>query len=200
MKRTKQINLATMRKAAARKTSPTKSVVLTGTLLLAGCGSSSQEAMIFSSIEQCVSENSGSRSECEKAYDSAVSEAKRTAPKYNSQRACEMEFGHNQCRQSETNSSWFLPAMGGFMVGRMMGGGGGYDYGRPSPLFGYRNSWVGADGVSYGGRSDRRVKVPQEAFKPKPTTAKTISRGGFGSKIQAKSSWGSSRSRGSFGG
>lgn len=198
MKRTKQINLATMRKAASRKTPSAKSVVFTSTLLLAGCGSSSQEAVIFSSVEQCISENPGARSECEKAYDSAVSEAERTAPKYNSQRACEMEFGQNQCRQSESNSSWFLPAMGGFMIGRLMGG--GYDYGRPSPLFGYRNSWIGADGVSYGGRSDRRVKVPQKAFKPKPTTTKTISRGGFGSKIQAKSSWGSSRSRGSFGG
>ncbi len=198
MKRTKQIDLATMRKAASRKSPSTKSLMLTGTLLLAGCGSSSQEAMIFSTAEQCISENPDSRAECEKAYDSAVAEAKRTAPKYNSQRACEMEFGHSQCRQSESNSGWFLPAMGGFMLGRLMSG--GYDYGRPSPLFGYRNSWVGADGTSYGGRYDRRIKVPPKAFKPKPATVKTISRGGFGSKIQAKSSWGSSRSRGSFGG
>jgi uncharacterized protein YgiB involved in biofilm formation len=194
MKRTKQINLATM-----RKTTSAKSVMLTGTLLIAGCGSSSQEAMIFNTVEQCIAENPNSNVECEKAYDSAVSEAERTAPKYNSQRACEMEFGYNQCARSQSNSGWFLPALGGFMVGRLIGG--GYDYGRPSPLFGYRNSWVGADGTSYGGRSNRRINVSQETFKPKPTTARTITRGGFGSKIQAKSSWGSSRSRGySFGG
>ena len=193
MKRTKQINLAAMRKTATSKT-----VALTGTLLLAGCGST-QEAVIFSSAEQCIAENPDSRAECEKAYDNAVAEAKRTAPKYSSQWACELEFGYNQCNQSQSNSGWFLPAMGGFLLGRALSGG-GYDYGRSSPLFGHRNSWVGSDGTSYGGRSDRRVNVSKGAFKPKPATTRTISRGGFGSKIQAKSSWGSSRSRGSFGG
>lgn len=193
MKRTKQINLAAMRKATS-----SKSVALAGTLLIAGCGGS-QEAAIYSNVEQCIGENPNSHLECEKAYDSAITEAERTAPKYNSQRACEMEFGHNQCTQSQSNSSWFLPALGGFMVGRMMGG--GYDYGRPSPLFGYRNSWVDANGTSYGSRSNRHINVSKGAFKPKPATARTLSRGGFGSKIQAKSSWGSSRSRGfSFGG
>ncbi len=199
MKRTKEIDLATMRKSAARKTTSAKSVMLTGTLLITGCGSSGQEAVVYTTAEQCIVENPDSRTECEKAYDNAISEAERTAPKYNSQRTCETEFGYNQCVQSQSNSGWFLPALGGFMVGRLTGG--GYDYGRPSPVFGYQNSWVGADGTSYGGRSDRRVNVSKEAFKSKPTTARTISRGGFGSKIQAKSSWGSSRSRGSsFGG
>ncbi len=194
MKRTKQINLTAMRKAVS-----SKSVALAGTLLIAGCGSSNQEAVIYSTVEQCVAESPDSRVECEKAYDNAVAEAERTAPKYSSQRACEMEFGYRQCAQSQSNSGWFLPALGGFMVGRLAGG--GYNYGRPSPLFGYRNSWIGADGTSYGSRANRRVNVSKEAFKSKPTTARTISRGGFGSKIQAKSSWGSSRSRGfSFGG
>ncbi len=199
MKRTKEIDLAAMRKAAVRKATSAKSVMLTGTLLITGCGSSAQEAVVYATAEQCIVENPELRRECEKAYDDAISEAERTAPKYNSQRACEMEFGYNQCVQSQSNSSWFLPALGGFMVGRLAGG--GYDYGRSSPVFGYHGSWVGADGTSYGSRSERRVKVSKEAFKSKPTTARTISRGGFGSKIQAKSSWGSSRSRGSsFGG
>lgn len=200
MKRTKQINLAAIRKKAQKRPVSTKSMALTGTLLIAGCGGT-QEAAIYRSAEQCALENPNSRVECERAYDSAAAEAQRTAPKYSSQRACDAEFGYyGRCVQSQSNSSWFIPALGGFMLGRLSGG--GYNYGQPSPLFGYRDrSWVGADGTAYGSRSSRRVNVPKDAFKPKPATTRTISRGGFGSKIQAKSSWGSSRSRGfSFGG
>ena len=73
-----------------------------------------------------------------------------------------------------------------------------------SPVYtGYGNlygGYYGADGKRYGdySRNSRvsNVKVDPDAFKSKPRVTRTISRGGFGSKAAAKSSWGGSRSGG----
>jgi uncharacterized protein YgiB involved in biofilm formation len=64
----------------------------------------------------------------------------------------------------------------------------------------YRNRWVGAGGQDFGDNRRRTMRVSEKALKPKPTVNKTISRGGFGSSVRAKSSWGNSSRRGGWGG
>jgi len=46
----------------------------------------------------------------------------------------------------------------------------------------------------------RKANVSKKAFEPKPAVKRTISRGGFGSKVAAKSNWGKSSGWGKSGG
>ena len=65
----------------------------------------------------------------------------------------------------------------------------------------YRSRWVTADGNVFSGDIRKRnYKVGLDTLKPKPTVNRTMKRGGFGSSVRAKSSWGSSSRKGSWGG
>jgi uncharacterized protein YgiB involved in biofilm formation len=46
----------------------------------------------------------------------------------------------------------------------------------------------------------RNYRVNKDVYKPKPTVNRTMKRGGFGSSVRAKSSWGSSGRKGGWGG
>lgn len=103
-----------------------------------------------------------------------------------------------------------MPAMAGFMVGQALNRNDsnyyGYGYSPYQPLFNYTGSRYGrttmlstADGLKVGS-SGTTTNVGKSAFKPKPQVTRTMSRGGFGSTVSAKSSWGGGRSSGGWGG
>lgn len=195
MKRTRKIDLSAMRKQHDLPKVRLLPVAIAAILAVPGCSDGpQQQAYIFKSTAECKAQMPDAPEVCEQAYAEAQSEAKRTSPRYNSLRNCESEFGQNQCRSySQGGSSWFIPAIAGFMIGNYAG--------RRSyqPVYtGFGNmygGWYGADGVRYGSTSRSRVQVPERAFKAKPSVTRTISRGGFGSSVVAKS-WSSSSSRG----
>ncbi len=172
-------------------------------IFLSSCGDK-QDASVFTSPEDCTNANPEAAAQCQAAYEKAVAEAERTGPKYNSQYDCEIEFGANQCRTVQNSSgSFFMPFMAGYMLSNLMSPR-GYN---TQPLFtsnsrysSYRNRWVGADGADFGDNRRRSMKVSENALKPKPTVNKTMKRGGFGSSVRAKSSWGSSSKKGGWGG
>ena len=219
MKRSKSINLATMRKSttatvelvdavsASMDPSDNKgsfvrhplSVAIAATISLSACSSGTQEAAVYRSIDDCNDSNPGQKEACQLAFENAEKEAERTAPKYRSQRDCEDEFGYDRCRRHSSSSGVFMPMMAGFMIGRMLNGGRySYNpmftsYSRHSPYYG---NWVGADGRDYGSRYNSRVRTKKSTFDKKPTVTKTMSRGGFGSRAAAASSWSGSRSSG----
>lgn len=197
-KRTTHINLNKMRKAFA----PKPLAVGVTSVMLAACSDNREQAMVFTTIGDCVSQMPDKAEQCELAYRSALEEASRTAPKYNSARECEGEFGSQQCvpYRNEQGNNWFMPLMAGYMIGGLMSP--RYSssplftsYSRNSP---YRYRWITSDGYDYGDFRSRSFKVNKKAFSPKPTASRTIKRGGFGSSVRAKSSWGSSK--GSWGG
>ncbi|MDU0355946.1 DUF1190 family protein [Paraglaciecola aquimarina] len=198
-KRTRSINLASMRKGFS-----VKPLALGVTaIFLSSCGDK-QDAMVFTSPEECTNANPELAEKCNLAYQEALAEAERTGPKYNSQRDCESEFGSNQCHAVNNSSgSFFMPFMAGYMLSNLMSPRGYYSqpmftsYSRYSP---YRNRWIGADGYDFGDYRRRSMKVSEKALKPKPTVNKTMKRGGFGSSVRAKSSWGSSSKKGGWGG
>ncbi|WJG08443.1 DUF1190 family protein [Aliiglaciecola sp. LCG003] len=201
-KRSAQITLPMIRKHFALKP---LTVGVVG-VLLAACSDNRQEATVYTNEQDCKDANPEQAQTCVTAYKQALAEAERTAPKYNSQGDCESEFGPNQCRYVERNSSsFFIPFMTGYMISNLLSPN-RYQY-QPlftsySPYSSYRHRWVGADGYDYGDIRKRNYKVKPDAFKPKPTVSKTIKRGGFGSSVRAKSSWGSksSGSKGGWGG
>lgn len=190
MKRTKTINLQKMRKMQPI------SIAFASTLLFASC-SSDKEAVIYQSKADCINKNSEHAQQCVEAYEKALSEAESSAPKYNSINSCESEFGYNRCVRSAHNN-WFMPALGGFMLGRLLSNN-RYDYARAVPVYRYNGKWVGSHGNSYGTSYRNTTIVPKSSFNSKPRVQRTISRGGFGSTVHAKSFWGGSPSR-SYGG
>ena len=198
-KRTSHINLANMRKSFA-----VKPLALGVTaIFLSACGDQ-QDATVYLNPEECTQSNPDAAEQCEAAYQQAVQEAERTGPKYNTQRDCEAEFGYNQCNYVQNSSgSFFMPFMAGYMLSNLMSPRGYYSqpmftsYSRYSP---YRYRWMGADGTDFGDYRRRHMRVSEKSLKPKPTVNKTMKRGGFGSSVRAKSSWGSSSKKGGWGG
>ena len=203
MKRTKKINLERMRKSSPSYVLKPLSVAVAA-LALVACGSS-REAKIYPSVSACTDANPSLASQCDAAYQRALAESQKSGPKFSSQSDCETDFGSANCvaYQPSSGQSWFMPALGGFMFARALDR--NYYYGSPmytsysrySPFYG---QWAGVDGTTYGSRSKSSVSVKESAFTSKPAVSKTMSRGGFGSSVSAKSNFGGSTTRSSWGG
>lgn len=199
LKRSRSINVQRMRKGFSVK----PLALGVAAFFLSACGEEQQQATIYTNADECAAANPELAEKCATAYQQAVDEAQRTGPKYNSASDCETDFGNNQCHYVRNESgSFFMPFMAGYMLSNLLSPRGYYSqpmftsYSRYSP---YRNRWVGPQGYDYGDYRQRNMRVNQDAFKPKPTVSKTINRGGFGSSVRAKSSWGSSSSKSSWG-
>ena len=88
-KRTKHINLTRMRKSLAVKP---LAVGVAG-MFLSACSDNRQPADIYTSVDDCTSDNPDAADECQAAYQQAIDEAARTSPKFSSVADCEYEFG-----------------------------------------------------------------------------------------------------------
>ena len=200
-KRSANIDLTRMRKAFNVK----PLAIGVASVFIAACSDNRQDAQVYTSIEDCKQDLPNAAAQCEAAYQTALEEAERTSPRYRSEYDCESEFGPNQCRSVTTDSgSFFMPFMAGYMVSQLLSPSRYYSqplytsYAYNSP---YRSRWVTADGHVFGGDiRNRNFRVKPDTLKPKPTVNKTMSRGGFGSSVRAKSSWGSSSRKGGWGG
>lgn len=196
-KRSSYINLSRMRKGFTVK----PLALGVASILLTACGDNSEQASVYKTVDDCVGDNPQHTQECQAAYQQALQEAERTAPKYNSRQDCEYDFGAQRCHSS-SSGSFFMPFMAGYMLSNLMSPRGYYSqpmFSSYSPYSSYRNRWIGADGHVFGDVRQRNIRVSKDAYKPKPTVNKTMSRGGFGSSVRAKSSWGSSSRSGSKG-
>ncbi|GAC10775.1 DUF1190 family protein [Paraglaciecola chathamensis] len=191
-KRSSNINLASMRKGFSVK----PLALGIAAVMLSRCGEETEKATVYTSVDDCTNQNPGQEELCKTAYQDALDEAQRTGPKYASRQICEEEFGANQCNYTRTESgSFFMPFMAGYMLSNLLSPR-GYNtqpmFTSYSPYSSYRHRWMGADGSDYGDYRRRNMNVSKKAFKSKPSVSKTMSRGGFGSSVRAKSSWGSS--------
>lgn len=228
MKRTRFIDLAALRKKPAAEIAtepaglnkPTKlSMAVAGALGLGGC--SSDEAMIYTNIYECKRENPSRAEMCRYAYEAAQEEAIFEAPRYGKRSDCEYDFGEGECRDVVARNGIgfdYIPLVAAFMLPR-----GAFDYDRDDgfeldidyyrgdryrskPLFTSRSrrspaygNWVTGSGNSIGRTYSRTAVAKEGVFKSAPVQKKTLSRGGFGSTVKAKSSWGGS-SKSSWGG
>ncbi len=95
---------------------------------------------LYQNADDCSAANPGKSAECTTAYNNALKEAERTAPKYATREDCVAEFGEGQCQQApaqagmapenqaqaqQSSGSFWMPLMAGYMMGRLMGGGAG---------------------------------------------------------------------------
>ncbi|MFT5707289.1 MAG: hypothetical protein ACI9ES_001580 [Oceanospirillaceae bacterium] len=204
MKRTQNIDLTAMRKAPKMFAFKPLAFAVTATTLV-GCSDDTQESQVYRTVDDCVSGNPDQAQQCELAYKQAEAEAIKSGPKYSSLAACIEDFGEQNCNSytSQNNQSFFMPFMTGYLISSLIGGN-NYrsaplytSYSRRSPAYG---KWTSTDGNLLGSANSNKVKVSSNDFKPKPTVRRTMSRGGFGSTIAAKSRFGGKSSRSSWGG
>lgn len=192
-KRSNNINLPSMRKYF----SPKPLAISLTSVFLTACADESSNSTVYTNVNECINENPEATEQCNLAYEKAVEEAQRTAPKYSTQKDCEYDFGADRCQTYQSGgSSFFMPFMAGYMLSNLMSPN---RYSQPmfissSPYSRYRYRWIGADGYDYGDLRKRNFRTSSRSYKPKPTVSRTIKRGGFGSSVRAKSSWGSSKS------
>lgn len=201
MKRTKHIDLDLMRKGFNKRFIKGPLTLGIAVVTLASC-SSQEEVAVVRSAEECAAKTELNLQECEAAYQKAQAEAERTGPKYKSIAQCESEFGYGQCNQSRSGGV-FMPMMTGFMVGQMLSGNRSYGGAGYNPVYRYNNRSssqhnriMTADGTVIGKAGKSSYRVDKSTMKTKPTTTRTMSRGGFGAVASAKSSWGGGKRSG----
>lgn len=139
---------------------------------------------LYQNADDCSAANPGKSAECTTAYNNALKEAERTAPKYATREDCVAEFGEGQCQQApaqagmapenqaqaqQSSGSFWMPLMAGYMMGRLMGGGAGF---AQQPLFSSKNpaspaygKYTDATGKNYGAaQPGRTMTVPKTAW------------------------------------
>lgn len=195
MKRTKKINLSRMRKGGNSLASYAIKPAALGVAVagLVGC-SGGRDAYIYETVSQCVNDHPSKFGSCESAYMQALNKSRSSGKKFSDIEGCEKVYGSKGC---EPYRSSFVPLMSGFMFSPYHSRGYYPVYTSSYHNSPYYNRWGTMDGSYYpkstgskSNKSNRKVALTQ----------RTVSRGGFGSTVSAKSSWGGSSSRGGWGG
>ncbi|MEH2920705.1 DUF1190 family protein [Samsonia erythrinae] len=205
MKRTKNINQDTFRKEWRTHRLAPVALAVSTVFFLAGCEQTDETVSLYQNADDCAAANPSMSAQCTTAYNNALKEAEKTAPKFATKEDCVAEFGEAQCTQTpapaqagtaaepqQSGMSW-MPLMAGYMMGRMMGGGAGFAqqplFTSKSPTSPANGKFVDATGKNYGNATTgRTMNVPKTALAPKPATTTTITRGGFGETVAKQSS------------
>lgn len=192
-------------------------------LILSACDEEPLQDPLYSDVEACAAENS--RSQCEEAFAAARQWHQERTDRFGKKEQCEDLFGQDSCETvSQRNpdgstTSFFMPALMGFMLAKSMQGIGGYPAGYPlyfdrqgyayaggtqigtcvppeacrqssgTGTSGYRGS---TGGSSYSSTTSRRYAVTPSTSGSTGAIAPSSSRGGFGSTASRMSSGSSS--------
>lgn len=198
MKQTKRAVMKRSKKAALVLMVPV------ATLLLAGCGEESEQAMVFSDPSECSAAGLNDTTQCNADYAAAQALHPQVAPKYLNKEECEIDFGAGQCetapQQTAQGGSVFMPMMMGFLAGQMMNRGGSN---LQQPAAAGAGSKVPTQPL-YKSRDDRGTfrtatntpvakGIGPITLKPsqvKPQVGQVVRRGGFGQQAAARNSFG----------
>ncbi|MEN2978756.1 DUF1190 domain-containing protein [Tistrella bauzanensis] len=146
-----------------RRSRAVTTLLLAGTAFtLAACGEDKEEVKLYGTAQACSAELTPA--DCAAAEAEALAAHAETAPRFEDIAACEADFGEGGCQpvpaeqqqqqqQASSGGSMFMPALAGFMMGRMMGNMGGYQ-GRPVYVDRGGYMYSGADRVGQARRED----------------------------------------------
>ena len=182
-------------------------MVPVATLLLAGCGEESQQALVFSDPSECSAAGLNDTAQCNAEFAAAKALHPQVAPKYLDKAECEVDFGAGNCetapQQTTSGGSVFMPMMMGYMMGQMMNRGGS-NFQQPAAAgAGAAGSKVPTQPL-YKSRDDRGTfrtatnkpvagGIGPITLKPsqvKPQVGQVVRRGGFGQQAAARNSFG----------
>lgn len=167
--------------------------------VLSACSDEPEQALVYNNVQECEAQALLTPEQCKTEFEKAVNNHLQAAPRYAQQAACEADFGNGACQNLNSGGNWFIPAMAGFMIGQALDrdrhySGSSFYYGgggRSQPLYRSRDdwhSWRTANNARIGKYSGK-VWVDPNDTKP-AMSPRTMSRGGFGSRAAARSSWG----------
>ena len=173
-----------------------------------------QENLVYDSLSDCRAAGQLTAQQCETAFSEATAARLKDAPKFQSQSACEAQYGANGCSSATIGGAqYFIPALAGFMLARGLSGA------QAQPLMPpttsacppgstqpecqqARSSSSSSSGGSYGGSSSRSRAYTTTAGQAMvarnisstgmASTPSVASRGGFGSSSRSFSSSSSS--------
>ncbi|CAN5207468.1 DUF1190 domain-containing protein [soil metagenome] len=153
------------------------------------------EAIAYANIDECKTKNQVPDAECDTAFATALADNDAHAPRYEAQSSCEDVYGPGNCVPRGYNNGggggWFAPMLTGFVIGRMLDGG-GHPYYRGTGLY---RQYDGGYVTGYGGRLNRDYSTgrstidrssidPPDSVRHTPpkmqTRTSVVSRGGFG--------------------
>ncbi|KYO53480.1 DUF1190 domain-containing protein [Tistrella mobilis] len=192
-----------------RRSRAVTTLLIAGTALtLAGCGEDTEQVKIYGTSEACSAEMTAA--DCAAAEAEAREAHIATAPRFDSLAACEEDFGADGCQpvpqqQASSGGSFFMPAFAGFMLGRMMGGGGGF-HGRP--VYVDRNGYMYSGADRFGQtrrenvfRNGRPTNWAGSANVARSTVSNPVKPAGTVSPARRSGGFGATGARGySFGG
>lgn len=142
MKRTKHINQDAFRKSWRSYRLAPVAIAVSAVFMLSACEESDETVSLYTNAQDCSQANPSQAEQCTLAYNNALQEAAKTAPKYATKEDCIAEFGEAMCTQAPAQASFsstagngeqtaqaqsssgsmWMPLMMGYMMGRMMGG------------------------------------------------------------------------------
>lgn len=83
-----------------------------------------QENLVYNSLSDCRAAGQLTAQQCETAFSEATAARLKDAPKFQSQNACETQYGANGCSSATIGGAqYFIPALAGFMLARGLSGG-----------------------------------------------------------------------------
>jgi len=82
-----------------------------------------QENLVYDSLSDCRAAGQLTAQQCETAFSEATAARLKDAPKFQSQTACETQYGANGCSSATIGGAqYFIPALAGFMLARGLAG------------------------------------------------------------------------------
>lgn len=159
---------------------------------LTACESGQPTGVVLNSIADCRSQQV-EVAQCEVAYNKAIADHQRVAPRFGDAVQCQQDFGQCEAVQEEGRTS-YIPPMGGFLLGYALGGGfnniGMRGVSGGVPLYrDYRGGYINPNGDIVSRQPG--IVTGKRGSIATPARAITVSRSGFGSRSAARGSFGS---------
>lgn len=165
-------------------------------LILTACDEEQVQDPLYSDVEACAAENA--RNECEQAFASAKQWHEERTDRFSKREECETLFGQGNCETvsqatpvqttpgqataspGASSTSFFMPALMGFMLAKSMQGIGGYPSGYPL--------YFDRQGYAYAGGTQIGTCTPPEACQQRTGTSSSSGRTSTGSSFSSTSS------------
>jgi len=156
------------------------------------------DALTYSDLNACRAADEVPDADCQTAWETAQQDHQTNAPRFGDKAACEAEYGEGNCetRAGAGGGSFFVPLLGGIILGRMLSPGGGSYY-RGAGLYRDRygrftTPYGRGGGGLYRDYATGRTRIARSAIDPPASaryappgattpraTPRTVSRGGF---------------------
>jgi len=160
-------------------------------LTLVACGEAQEEILAYEDVQACIKAGQQEESVCRTEFDKAEKLHEKVAPRYNSVRDCNSDFGYDRCYRSHSSGgSFWLPFMVGYMLAPRLGP----RYISSQPL--YRPSsnpnsfYTAANGRVGPVSTTGRTQLAASQVKQPAARTRTVARGGFGARAASRRSAG----------